>query len=420
VRQAIQTALPTPIGAAEAQRVLPPDTALLAFYIDGDTSTLFVVTRDRPVQAIRLALPEKELAARVDFVRRSVSREAGTRGLKLETSDEVRVSAARDLYRRLFPAEALEALQHAGRILLSPDGVLWDLPFAALVTNDQGKPQYLGLEKPLAYTQSLTTFAQSRRAAPPARRLKDNVLVVGNPLFDNALRGTRPGTAGVTSQTRRRAAGELAMLSGDGIIPEPLPHAEEEAIAVAKTYGVRAATGAIPTEAWFRQHAPDADVVHLATHGYFNPWRAVSSGLWLAVPQKTPESGETNDDGALQAWEVFSQLELRAELVVLSACETGLGSKVPGEGLVGLSRAFQVAGASSIVATHWRVSDRSTATGMLALHQNLRRGLPKDEALRQAMRKLANDPATANPYHWAPFILVGDLRPLPFIRPPSR
>lgn len=98
---------------------------------------------------------------------------------------------------------------------------------------------------------------------------------------------------------------------------------------------------------------------------------------------------------------------------MLSACQTGEGLKVPGEGLVGLTRAFQVAGAASVVATQWNVADRSTETAMVAFHQRLRRGQAKDVALRGAMRKLAGDPSTAYPFYWTPFILVGDPGALP-------
>jgi CHAT domain-containing protein len=200
-------------------------------------------------------------------------------------------------------------------------------------------------------------------------------------------------------------------LSPDGKIPPPLPFAEDEARQVAALYRGRSSTGSEPTESWFRQHANAADVIHLATHGYFNPHRSTSSGLQLALPPRSSPTNHSDDDGALQAWEVFS-MHLGADLVVLSACETGVGSKVPGEGLVGLTRAFQVAGASSIVATQWRVADRSTATAMVSFHRALLKGLAKDEALRQAMRTLAGDSATADPRFWAPFVLVGGYDPL--------
>jgi CHAT domain-containing protein len=99
--------------------------------------------------------------------------------------------------------------------------------------------------------------------------------------------------------------------------------------------------------------------------------------------------------------------------VVLSACETGVGAKVPGEGLVGLTRAFQAAGAASVVATEWKVADRSTSTAMVVFHEQLQKGVPKDEALRAAARVLAGDKATSHPYFWAPFVLIGDFQPLP-------
>ena len=134
----------------------------------------------------------------------------------------------------------------------------------------------------------------------------------------------------------------------------------------------------------------------------------MSSGVLLSVPEKEPEPGETDNDGALQAWEIYSQLRLKAELVVLSGCETGRGQEVKGEGLIGLTRAFQYAGARSIVASQWKVADRSTAALMVAFHHSLRQGLPKDEALRRAMAHLRQRRATSDPYYWAPFILVGD------------
>ncbi|HEV3059262.1 MAG TPA: CHAT domain-containing tetratricopeptide repeat protein [Vicinamibacterales bacterium] len=419
VRHTIQSAIPTLTPTAEGRRLLPPDAVLISFAVGDRDTTLFAVPREGPVRAFTLALPAKELAARVDFVRRTVSREAGARGAILVASEDVRIRAARDLYQKLFPADAREIVAGAKRVVLSPDGALWDLPFAALVINNEGDPHYLGLEKPLVYTQSLTTLVQTiQRAASRRPAEKPNVLIVGNPLFDNSLRNRltqgRNATSAASSGTAgRRRGGELALLSRDGEIPEPLPYAEREAKEVAALYGARASVGNEPTESWFRQRAATADIIHLATHGYFNPLRAMSSGLRLAAPEQEPSATDTSNDGALQAWEVFTQLQLRAELVVLSACQTGVGARVPGEGLVGLTRAFQVAGAASVVATQWRVSDVSTATGMVAFHQQLRRGTAKDRALQQAMLKVAANPATSHPYYWAPFILVGDFQALP-------
>src|SRR5262249_29898160 len=156
--------------------------------------------------------------------------------------------------------------------------------------------------------------------------------------------------------------------------------------------------------AWFRQHVGQADIIHLATHGYFNPYRALSSGVMLAVPATKAAADGTANDGALQVWEVLSDLKINAELVVLSACETGVGESVRSEGLVGLTRAFQIAGAKSVAASQWQVADASTAELMVAFHEGLRAGQSKDEALRRAMVKLAGNPATAQPFHWAAFV----------------
>jgi CHAT domain-containing protein len=138
----------------------------------------------------------------------------------------------------------------------------------------------------------------------------------------------------------------------------------------------------------------------------------MASGVLLTVPGKEPEIGETADDGVLQAWEFAGQLRLNADLVVLSACETGRGHKVSGEGLVGLTRSVQMAGAKRVVATRWRVADQASKNLMVSFHRNIRNGLATDEALRQAMAEARSRKATRAPYYWAGFFLSGDPGPV--------
>ena len=131
-------------------------------------------------------------------------------------------------------------------------------------------------------------------------------------------------------------------------------------------------------------------MIHLATHGYVDP-RCPEAGGILLAPAAPPAPEKTAADGALQVWEVVAELHLRAELVVLSACETALGGPRAREGLVGLTWAFQAAGARSVVASQWQVDDRSTAALMAAFYRELARpGVAKDEALRRAMRAVAS------------------------------
>jgi CHAT domain-containing protein len=250
----------------------------------------------------------------------------------------------------------------------------------------------------------LTLFAQSRRDRPRLPRGgKAYAVVVGDPVFDRA-----PTRLASASRPPSLPRGERSALFRDGSPPAPLPGTKVEAAEIARLYGGAPLLEARATEAALRQQIRRADVVHLATHGYLDPMLPMSSGVLLTVPEREPAAGQTRDDGVLQAWEIYSQLELKAELVVLSACETGRGENVAGEGIVGLTRALQYAGARSIVASQWKVSDESTRTLMVSLHRKLRQGLAKDEALRQAMAAVRANPRTAQPYFWAPFILTGD------------
>src|SRR5262249_37697367 len=162
-----------------------------------------------------------------------------------------------------------------------------------------------------------------------------------------------------------------------------------------------------------------------ACHGLIDERFPLNSALALTVPER-PAAGQ--DNGLLQAWEIFESVRLDAELVTLSACDTALGREMGGEGLLGLTRAFQYAGARSVLASLWKVSDASTAVLMERFYAGLHEGLPKDEALRAAQLALlqsaaqpldgglraANETAAgsegADPFFWAGFVLAGDWR----------
>jgi CHAT domain-containing protein len=232
-------------------------------------------------------------------------------------------------------------------------------------------------------------------------------IVVGDAIFDRrpqaAPQGQKPSAV-----PRNEPRGERAFLFSGDAPSRRLPLTKQEAEVIGQFYASKPLLGERASEAALRQQIGSADVIHLATHGYLDRTRAMSSGVLLTVPETEPAIGETANDGFLQAWEIQSELKLRAELVVLSACETGRGEVVRAEGIVGLTRALQCAGARSIVASQWPVLDRSTTRLMVAFHRNLRAGLAKDEALRQAQVALMRDKSYAHPYYWAPFLLVGD------------
>jgi CHAT domain-containing protein len=163
-----------------------------------------------------------------------------------------------------------------------------------------------------------------------------------------------------------------------------------------------------------------ARYVHFATHGLLDEQRPLSSALALTLVEP-PEEGR--DNGLLQAWEIFEQVRLSADLVTLSACDTGLGAQIRGEGIVGLTRAFQYAGARSVLASLWSVADDETAALMIHFYERLSAGLNKDEALRAAQiasirggmsaGSRSGTPATSRAtraFFWAAFQVYGDWR----------
>jgi CHAT domain-containing protein len=258
-------------------------------------------------------------------------------------------------------------------------------------------PLFLAEWKPLHTVLSATVYAELRRGRHAARSgPKLPIVAFADPRY-------RP-PAGAPADP---AASPLARYRRG--LP-PLPASRAEAGSLVSLYGASAKVylGTTATEAQAKSLPARARIVHFATHALLDPRFPLDSALALA----DPGAAGADDNGLLQAWEIFERLRFDADLVTLSACETGLGRDAAGEGLIGLTRAFQYAGARSILATLWAVSDRSTAELMRRFYTRLRAGQPKDVALQQAQRELlkSGDPRLAHPYHWAAFELIGDGR----------
>jgi CHAT domain-containing protein len=328
-------------------------------------------------------------------------------------------------------------IDRAERLYVSPDGLLNLLPFAALTTRD-GKARLERQEIVLLASgrDLLRSPAGAVTAAPP--------LVVGAPDFDARPQGAR-GVA---------ASGKIGarIASLEAIQFPALPGTDAEVSDIGKIVdGARVLRGKNATEAAVKQ-AQSPRILHIATHGFFlgsggeggrGEARGVGglSKITLATsaagksggapsPASAPTApspplpkdallrsglvlagansgGDGVDDGLLTAREV-STLDLSGtELVVLSACETGEGRLLPGEGVSGLRSALMMAGARSQILSLWRVSDQSTTQLMTAFYEALRQGAPPSAALRQAQLRLLRQRATAHPYHWAAFTFSG-------------
>jgi CHAT domain-containing protein len=176
----------------------------------------------------------------------------------------------------------------------------------------------------------------------------------------------------------------------------PLPGAEAEARAIAPLLNTQAITGAQGTKAQIVQKMPQASIIHLATHGLLDDVNGLGSAIALAP------SG--SDDGLLTAEEIFD-MKLQANLVVLSACNTGDG-RITGDGVIGLSRALISAGVPSVIVSLWSVPDAPTSELMQSFYRNLQNNPDKAQALRQAM--LATMKTHPGPRNWAAFTLIGE------------
>jgi CHAT domain-containing protein len=273
------------------------------------------------------------------------------------------------LYRQLIePVEATGALAGGRRLVILPHAELHYLPFAALIRpgDRRGEADEFLIERyDIGYAPSASVWL--RLGGRSAR-----------------------GPSGVLALAPRTAA---------------LPGSREEVEAIRALYGREAtvlANGAA-SEPAFRAAAPRYEILHLATYGVLNKHNPLFSYVSL-----NPGAGA---DGRLEVHEVFG-LTLDARLIVLSACQTALGSGAvsdvpPGDDWVGLVRAFLSVGADNVIATLWPVEDRSTARLMERLHRGLRSGASEATALAAAQRAALRVPETADPFYWAGIVLVG-------------
>jgi CHAT domain-containing protein len=360
---------------------------LLSFAVDTDRGLVFVVEaglRVEPLAGVRGA----DLRRAVERLRRLVEHRA--------QRDVVTAQAAR--LGEMLLAPVVEQLAGADRIVIVPDGPLHVFPLAMLEFPD-GSGRSLVEVAPFVTVASTTVVQQLRDGS---RNLDGGVVAFGDPDY------------GTTVEPARTAA-----LLRSGVRLQPLPSTRLEVLGIAELLGQRAEVwlGSDATEDRVQQVGPDRSILHFACHGFADERRPLDSGLVLSPP---PAGRDVRANGVLQAWEIIERLRIDSDLVVLSACDTALGEEVASEGIVGLTRAFQYAGARTVLASLWSVADISTAELMKRFYAHLVAGRDKALALQQAQLELRRAPLevevdgtvtvrdATHPFHWAAFQLVGD------------
>ena len=358
-----------PLSTQEIQALLDPDTALLEYFVGEQSARVMLVTRDR-VLAFPLAAGPGKLSRLITAFRTDAVEEVYKSGLLLPGYDK----ALTELHDILI-GPATGELRGKRHLVIVPHGVLHYIPFHALIPK---KGSYL-----------LESFSVSY--LPSA----------------SVLRYVRANNKGNHTALFAAANPDTDLT--------PLPAAEAEAREVAALFETKLLLiGPQATKTSVKRYGGQYDLVLLSTHGEMIESNPLKSNLRF-----TPSPG---DDGKLTVSEIFN-LEIKANLVTLSACDTALvlGEQEAfpqGDDLIGLSRAFIHAGTPSIIASLWKVSDDSTVEIMRAFYKNLRK-MSKVDALRQAQLtmiksdaglKTGSERAWSHPFYWAPFILVGDWR----------
>ena len=286
----------------------------------------------------------------------------------------------KELYQLLVaPVADLLPQNPDSEVIFIPQDSLLVVPFAALQTPDN---KYLIEKYPIRVAPSIQVLSLTHQQRQRQRQsTNQSMIVVGNP--------TMPSVTLVAGASRQ----ELA----------PLPNAEKEAKKIAKLFNTQAIVGGAATKANVLPKLQQAKLIHLATHGLLE-YSSRSGGIQTEVPGAIALAPAGNDDGLLTAREIFD-LNLNAELVVLSACDTGQG-RVTGDGVVGLSRAWIAAGVPSTIVSLREVPDEQTSALMISFYQNWQKTPNISRALRRATLEVMQD--YPYPRDWGAFILIGE------------
>jgi CHAT domain-containing protein len=287
-------------------------------------------------------------------------------------------------------------LAGATRILIVPDGPLQILPFAALLRD---RKHYLMEWKPIHTAVSLTVYAELKTTAAVREPNGAQLTAFGDPKY--------PPADPMQTTTARKLELRSVVERGQALAPLPFSRDEVNAIAGLFPNHSQVFLGDDATEQNAKNVGTGTRYLHFATHAILDDRFPLNSALVLTIPDHLSEGQE---NGLLEAWEILEQVHLNADLVTLSACKTGLGKEVKGEGLIGLTRAFQYAGAHSVLASLWSIPDVSTAEFMKRFYGHLKEGKGKDQALQQAQIDFLHLRQFSRPLYWAAFFIDGDWR----------
>lgn len=366
--------------------------ALVEFALGENRSFVWFFTNDEVCFAV--LPPRKEIETAVKLYLDKLS--ATPNHLYIERDLAKLKEQSQALFAILFGSLSSQ-IEPGKRLIVVPDGLLHYLPFEALAHNGR----YLVEDHEISYNPSASMLVQSqdsRDKAETGDRME--LLAFGDQIFGPELKepATKKRGAGPSMSPRRSRAPR-------GFQLPPLPRTRDEVQFIARLFppdrtrlylGEASTEGAVKRESLRRYRR-----LHVATHSLIDETSPSRSAVVLTL------NTDPDEDGFLEVSEI-AELDLDCDLVVLSACQTGRGQLLSGEGILGLTRAFLHAGARALVVSCWNVSDISTARLMERFYQHLMAGRSNSAALRETKLQMLNsDKNTRHPYYWASFVIVG-------------
>ena len=375
----------------EIQKLLSNKQALIEYFVADSALYVFYVNQWE-YQLKALPISRKQLNAQTKKLRSGLTNYQNI----LQNPDDaydLYTETAHWFYQNIIApvAPKQKSIRH---LIFVPDGELGNLPFEVFLAQKAPKSgnytdlDYLMKQYKVSYNYSATLLKETLLTTPKTNN--QAVLAIAPHYNGDSLAGNRS----LYLQQLRRAL-------------IPLPYAEQEAQNINNFVNGDCWTNSQASEAKFKAEAANYSVLHLAMHGLLNKQNPILSSLAFT------ENGDSLEDNFLQADEI-SKLDLNADLVVLSACETGYGKFEQGEGILSLARSFMYAGVPSLVVSLWSVNDASTATIMQHFYEYLAAGADKAEALRRAKIDYIQNAqgVTAHPAYWSPFIQIGNHQPV--------
>lgn len=417
---------PQPLTAPQVRKLLDSDTLLLEFSLGEQRSYVWEVTATE-LHAHTLP-PRKQIedAARLLVNHLAAGQYVAGESASQRKSRLAKVEAEYWSQAKAFSAMLLGKLQYLSKkknLVIVADGQLQYVPFAALPSPHVSPAvDATTASTAIVKTQQITNLQSASvlgvlRESPSREQPSKLLAVFADPVFekdDSRIPLTRANQARPLTENRSSLAHRAWRDVTDAVDPSNLPRlpasfreAQQIIQLVPRNSSLLALGFQANRETATSKQLGLFKVVHFATHGILDEINPERSGVVLSLYDK---QGRFHEEGFLSVKDIY-ELNLPVELVVLSACRTGLGKPVKGEGLIGLARAFMYAGSQRVLASLWKVDDDATAELMKRFyHHMLREGMTPSAALRAAQSSMSSDGPWRNPYYWAGFVLQGEPR----------